>query len=560
MRRVELQWREGASRQEAGLGARTNQCKGNDDDIGGHAGPQAVVARRAFPSSRRAFASSRRDFLRPRRAFASSHPPTASRPDKFCRSPPMDLEPGRDLNPPARTKQEVQPVLQRPQLVTSPLPPRGASLALPDEKSVPTDIHKVECWVFDGNYLPSTSYAHGTFTKDEITGWLKEPNPATKDGIRPAAGLRLLCREQEISIKCPFDNTTFGAIQEALGLPATYSYLNMPKSGACGKYLGTPGRPVFIFHRSNNNGAISTVLKYDSTTNTTTGYALLGPRISLKDLCTRIRSQFSQFAHPLLVPTVLVELTATDLMRELYHINRLLTASEYKTRSGDWEIQDSLANAGPPLAPPLSQAAATPAPAAPPDSWHDEAAAEMLREPPYWAKMSREMAECQDNHQLARILGWLACRFAFMNAAVQCGISMVEFTRKELDALETYVAPATRRRLRAKGGAADVMNSACLRHRVEMLESNLRHMAMFAAIEPRMQAQQTMAFFAMPILDWDAHSMSDVMTDHFWLYWAIAIPLTVVAMAVVGAYGQTQARRNRKAAANARKEAGFREV
>lgn len=170
-------------------------------------------------------------------------------------------------------------------------------------------------------------------------------------------------------------------------------------------------------------------------------------------------------------------------MRELYHVNRLLTASEYKTRSGDWEIQDSLANAGPALAP---------APAALPDSWYDEAAAEMQREPPYWAKMSREMTECQDNHQLARILGWLACRFAFMNAAVQCSISMVEFTRKEMDALETYVEPATRRRLRAKGGAGDVMNSACLRHRVEMLESNLRHMAMFGAIEPRMQAQQTM--------------------------------------------------------------------
>ncbi|KAH8670661.1 hypothetical protein BGZ61DRAFT_483009 [Ilyonectria robusta] len=507
----------------------------------------------------------------------------------------MDLTPERDLNPSARTEQQVHQIFHQPQLVPSRLPPRRASLAIPNEKSVPTNIHKVECWVYDGNHLPSTSYAHGTFTKDEITSWLKAPSPATYNGVKPAAGLRLLCREQETSIKWPFDKATFGAIQEALGLPATVSYLNMPKSGACGKYLGTPGHPIFIFHRSNNNGAISTVLKYDSFTNITSGYALLGPRISLEALCTQIRSQFAQFAHPLLVPTVLIELTATDLMRELYHVNRLLTASEYKTRSGDWEIQDSLANAGPTLAP---------APGALLDSWHDEAAAEMQREPPYWAKMSREMAECQDNHQLARILGWMACRFAFMNAAVQCSLSMVEFTRKEMDALETYVVPATRRRLRAKGGAGDVMNSACLRHRVEMLESNLRHMVIFGAIEPRMQAQQTMlfnlinigmardskelaeaskrdssamkiiamlttlflpgtfiaAFFAMPILDWNALSMNDVMTNHFWLYWAISIPLTVVVMAVVGAYGRVQAIRNHEAAANARKEAGLKEV
>ncbi|KAH7014874.1 hypothetical protein EDB80DRAFT_889168 [Ilyonectria destructans] len=202
----------------------------------------------------------------------------------------MDLSPQRDLNPSARTEQQVHQVLHQPQLITSPQLPRGASLALPNEN------------------------------EDEITGWLKEPSPATYNGARPAAGLRLLCKEQKTSIKWPFDKATFSAIQESLGLPATYSYLNMPKSGSCGKYLGIPGQPI---------------LKYDSTTNITSGYALLGPRISLETLCTQIRSQFAQFAHPLLVPTVLIELTATDLMRELYHVNRLLTASEYKTRSGD---------------------------------------------------------------------------------------------------------------------------------------------------------------------------------------------------------------------------------
>jgi len=253
--------------------------------------------------------------------------------------------------------------------------------------------------------------------------------------------------------------------------------------------LTTFHHPVFIYNRSNNNGAISTVIKYDSTTNITTGYVLLGPRISLEAACAQICSQFPQFSHPLIVPTVLGELTACDLMRELYHINRLLTVSEYKTRSGDWEIQDSLANAG---ALPVPAAAASDPTVEPEPSWHDEAAVEMLREPPYWAHMSREMTGCKDNHHLARILGWLACRFAFMHAAVNCGISMVEFTLKELEGLETYVAPSVRRRFKTTAGKGDVMNSAGLLHRVEMLESNLRHVAVFGAIEPRMQAQQTM--------------------------------------------------------------------
>ncbi|KAM6492384.1 hypothetical protein JOM56_012108 [Amanita muscaria] len=67
------------------------------------------------------------------------------------------------------------------------------------------------------------------------------------------------------------------------------------------------------------------------------------------------------------------------------------------------------------------------------------------------------------------------------------------------------------------------------------------------------------SFFAMPLLNWNALSMMDVMTPHFWLYWAVAIPLTVFVMAIVGVYGFTQARENRKAADNARKMAGFKE-
>jgi len=206
----------------------------------------------------------------------------------------------------------------------------------------------------------------------------------------------------------------------------------------------------------------------------------------LKNLCTKLRSQFPAFPHPLLVPTVLVELTATDLMRELYHINRLLTASEYKTQSGDWEIQDSRANADLDAEPQF-------VPAHPPvmlpaleDSWwHDAVAAEMQNEPSYWKDMSREMTECHDNHQLARILGFLSCRFAFMNAAVQCSLSMVEFTLQEIDLMKDYAAPADRRKLNG------VMNGACLRHRIEFLESNMQHMAAFGAIQSRMQTQQT---------------------------------------------------------------------
>jgi hypothetical protein len=43
-------------------------------------------------------------------------------------------------------------------------------------------------------------------------------------------------------MKWPFDKAAFEAIQDALDLLKIYSYFNLPKSDACGKYLGIPGQ------------------------------------------------------------------------------------------------------------------------------------------------------------------------------------------------------------------------------------------------------------------------------------------------------------------------------
>ncbi|KAF2819058.1 hypothetical protein CC86DRAFT_307992 [Ophiobolus disseminans] len=168
--------------------------------------------------------------------------------------------------------------------------------------------------------------------------------------------------------------------------------------------------------------------------------------------------------------------------------------------------------------------------------------------------------------------------------------------------MKTYaVTPARYRRL------AEITNAECLRHRVELLLSNLEHMDVFAGIEQRMQAQQNIlfnlitqndsnlnmeiaqdskelaeaskrdstalkiiallttmflpgtfiaTFLAMPLFDWSARSMSDVGTSHLWIYWAVAIPATVVLMGFVGTFAFTQSRKNKEAARKAREMAG----
>lgn len=166
-------------------------------------------------------------------------------------------------------------------------------------------------------------------------------------------------------------------------------------------------------------------------------------------------------------------------MRELYHINRLLTAGEHTTRSGDWHIGDTVVNHHPSHS--FDDAVES-------DDLDDESTAHVQAVPTYWAEMNKEMKECNDNYQLARILAWLSCRFAFMEVAVECSTSMADFTLQELDQETFYVPAASRRKLNSVMDDAD-----CLKDRIRLLQSNLKHVALFGAIKPRMQAQQTMA-------------------------------------------------------------------
>lgn len=64
----------------------------------------------------------------------------------------------------------------------------------------------------------------------------------------------------------------------------------------------------------------------------------------------------------------------------------------------------------------------------------------------------------------------------------------------------------------------------------------------------------------MPVLNWQALSMGDVMTDHFWVYWAVTIPMTILVVAIVGSYGIIQGKFNRRMAETARNEAGYKDV
>jgi hypothetical protein len=207
---------------------------------------------------------------------------------------------------------------------------------------------------------------------------------------------------------------------------------------------------VFIYHRSNNNSTISAVLKYDSNSNTTIGYILLGPDISIEGVKTAIESQFANFSHPLLIPTLVAELTAESLMTKLISVHDELARIEDKTGFGDW------------------------------------------------GRKAAKHTFTHDYQQFALDLGTLINRFAFLEVAVQCTTAANEFTLQEMSLMKNYV-PASR--LRSLKGI-----TTNLKNRAEFLSSNLRHMQAFGGINQRLQTQQNIVSRPAPsAINWQTY-------------------------------------------------------
>lgn len=416
---------------------------------------------------------------------------------------------------------------------------------MPPRRSFPEALtQRVECWVYGegsgGGAAQKSSSESGEIGRRDIAHWLGEPpRKSLVDNKTPVAGLRLICHRQVVSIERPFDEPTFRAIHAALGLPERHEYLTALNAGACGKYVGAAENPselfslypqspsitvlgvvpyfwrhpslltqsqVFIYHRFNNNLTISAVIKYDSASNITRGYILTGPRISIDKVCDEIMSQFPYINHPLLIPTVLVELTAAGLMSELYQIERFLARSETMSldnwKFDNWELgnvtpnildgeehkkknnekKDEAANGHEKDSDDKGDQNGTPG-----ENRLAGAAGEVKikLEPAPSAAIQQAMENFSSTRDLALWLGKISQRYAYMKVTVQSSILMAEFTLREIDNMEaSAVTPDQFRRL------AKVTNGECLRHRVELLLSNLHHMVLFTALDQRIQAQQ----------------------------------------------------------------------
>ena len=48
----------------------------------------------------------------------------------------------------------------------------------------------------------------------------------------------------------------------------------------------------------------------------------------------------------------------------------------------------------------------------------------------------------------------------------------------------------------------------------------------------------------MPLFNWGAPTTSEILSDHFWIYWAVTCPLTVATMTIVGYWVLSRTQKN----------------
>ncbi|PVH71641.1 hypothetical protein DL98DRAFT_503375 [Cadophora sp. DSE1049] len=413
-------------------------------------------------------------------------------------------------------------------------------------QSINQEVTAMESWCYEEQ--TSLELRACLIERDELVAKLLQEAPQC-EGMFPTAGLKIFhCRQNIYTLMSV--HPTLMAINDSFSLPLIHKHLISKKSGFMGRLSGAGGEYVFILKRAMNTATISAVVSYNPTKNLTVGYMLSGSgQYSMIAALPEFPLQFSFYPHPMLVFILVLELIAHKISVNLGEVESKL--SDVESRTG---YSHRLASNG------------------------------------------------TSNHEafrdLAKTLGAETCRFVVIKSSIANAMMLKDFIQEQLISNDYMPAVNTEN---FKEAARSLME------RVKIMESTLKHMVTDAGIEGRLQAQQNVlfnliaqednvlnvsvardskelavaskrdssamkviavlttvflpgafisTFVAMPLFDWSATSSSGIITNHFWIYWATTIPLTLLTMLFVSLWMVFQTRRNEKLSKEARKAVG----
>ncbi|KAH8810749.1 hypothetical protein F5884DRAFT_875544 [Xylogone sp. PMI_703] len=396
------------------------------------------------------------------------------------------------------------------------------------------DVATIECWNYEdeGTQKQEQTTGYGTerFGTEYVNSWLNDPYPLL-NGQRPSSGFKIIvmpCGQESLYPSMTTEQAH--SIASAFGLPNIQSHYSSISSGACGSFLQSDSSYTFVFRGTTDQAAITVMLRYNPQTNATCGVCYISlERISLQCF-EKIPAQLMKCSHPLLLPLLTVELSFEIKVGQLIAVEKDLREIEDMTGYGFRIVQEN-------------------------------------------------EERVVDYRGLVRRLGYDQSQLCLAQSTISATQLSAEFIRKKLQYLNQNLPVEYRRKLES--------SSQMLEERVEFFLSNVEHVKLYAGLHERMQSQQTVlfnliaqsdnlinvslakdskeiavaskqdssamkiiavlttfflpgtfmaTFFAMPLFNWSQPSISQVTSHHFWIYWAVTVPLTLVTIASVIAW------------------------
>ncbi|KAL4904039.1 hypothetical protein BDW74DRAFT_155046 [Aspergillus multicolor] len=395
-------------------------------------------------------------------------------------------------------------------------------------------------WHDDASQGHTANSAHRLdfYRQDQIVQRLYEPTPM-HGGRPPTSGFQLAI------VPCSFQSLPcvgielLDAMNQALGLPNHHHDYASVRSGAIGIFQMPGGSWLFARPRAPDFSSITTIIHYNPSTNTTRGIQYYD---SVFPQSTNMVAEFATCPHPLLIPLIACELT---LHNNAYHLERYQTTLEQMEGATGYGV---LNEKGPGA-----------------DDYLDH------------RMLVKHLSKARSGVHLA---------LATLRSTKWC----VEFILRKIDWVDERLTPETRDRL----GHA----SMCLRERAEFVSSTIEHALLRGGVKERLEGQHSTlfnlitqndsllstsiaqdsreiaaaskrdsssmkiiaflttfflpatfvaTFFSMPLFNWDNPSISHVATGHFWIFWAVAAPLTLATMVCIVAWALWHAKNTRVA-------------
>ncbi|KAL2864027.1 uncharacterized protein BJX67DRAFT_229958 [Aspergillus lucknowensis] len=407
-------------------------------------------------------------------------------------------------------------------------------LGLPPDGT--TEIGVMEFWTYEphpgGRPLPSPASSSAKvlrkfqqYRQTEIVKYLSEPIPML-DGRHPTGGFQVAVVPCDFQLLPKLGIDRLDAINAALGLPGHSHHYASVQCGAIGMFLLEDKTWLFARPRAPDFSMITTMLRYDPATNITRGLFYTDaafPRFK------NVVSEFEACPHPLLLPTLALELT---LQENVNHLARHHTTLEQMEGSTGYGLLDE-----------------------------------------------RRGDHVQDYRTLVKELSKARSGVHLALSTLKSTQWTAEFILRKMDWVDERLAPGTRESLREA--------SRILTERTEFVLSTIQHALVRGGVKERVEGQHSTlfnlitqndsllstsiaqdsreiaaaskrdsssmkilaflttfflpgtfvaTFFSMPLFDWSETSISHVANKHFWVFWALAAPLTVTVMAGVVAW------------------------